>query len=180
MPITTDKVTLVFTTSGSSVSGLCKIGMFMPTCKDYSASISEDAWSGGTFTYDLLKDTMKTRALPSLTITPDSCYTTTWQLYYSNGALVNNPTVFNIDSVTSNLVITHPTEATFTNVLSRVMLAGVESYYFLGTTDTSSPSTSSNFAFNIEFKDGCLTTTIAPKAITLSPVKLDESKSQLV
>ena len=73
-----DKAILTFTTSTASVRGLCKIGIFAPACTDTTPSIVEDSWTGGSMTFDLLEDTAMTKALPTLTITPNPCYTTTW------------------------------------------------------------------------------------------------------
>ena len=70
-----------FTMSVKYVRGIQKIAVFGMKCTDYSYTIVEDSWTGGTTTFDLLLDTAKTIALPTLTITPSSCYTTIWEMY---------------------------------------------------------------------------------------------------
>ena len=66
-----------FITTGE-FKNICKIGIFGKDCTDLADTISEDAWGGGTTTFDLLAESSKTIAMPTLTISPASCYTTTW------------------------------------------------------------------------------------------------------
>ena len=63
------------------VKGIQKIAVFGMRCTDYSYTIVEDSWTGGTTTFDLLLETLKTITLPTLTIAPSSCYTTNWEMY---------------------------------------------------------------------------------------------------
>lgn len=89
------------------VRGLCKIGIFGVSCTEQASTIVEDPWnSGETLTFDLLKDTSKQIILPTMTITPDPCYMTSWSVFDSStNQDVISLSVFAISA--SNLVISH-------------------------------------------------------------------------
>ena len=76
--LTATSVVITFSLSSTSFNRLCKIGIFGKFCTDLAITISEDAWGGGTTTFDLLDESSKTIALPTLTISPAGCYTSTW------------------------------------------------------------------------------------------------------
>ena len=72
---------------------------FTITCPD-NASIVEEAYNGGVTIFDLLADTSKTIAVPTLTISPAGCsFAVTWAVKrnFDNLDMVNtSPTVFAI------------------------------------------------------------------------------------
>ena len=51
-------------------------------CTDKTSTVTKDIWAveGTTVTFDLLAETTKDVAHPTLTITPCGCYQTTWEL----------------------------------------------------------------------------------------------------
>ena len=110
--------------------------------------MSEGLWSVGTTTFDLLSDTSKNILLPTITITPITCYATTWQMFRTSD---NQDMVVALSSVYSivspNLVIAH----TVSNFANRLAYFGSTTFYFRGSTDTASPTISSDFAFTIDF-----------------------------
>ena len=76
--IVAEKIHITIKSSGITHNSLCKISIFAPDCKLKAYTVTEDAWAGATTTFDLLKDTSKTIAVPTLTISPVGCYVTTW------------------------------------------------------------------------------------------------------
>ena len=89
--------------------GLCKIAVFGMLCTDKTISITENSWISGTTTFDLLEDTSRNIALPTLTINPVGCaFTTTWKVMRKSDdadMTLIFPTVFAITA--PNLVLSH-------------------------------------------------------------------------
>lgn len=168
--LTVDKVVFKFETSGNYVRGLCKFAVFGLLCSDLSYTISEDTWIASTHTFDLLQNTSLQIVLPTLTITPDPCYTTTWSILRTSDSVdmvADKSTVFSISD--PNLTISD----TVSNFADRLALYGTTVFHFKGSTSTSTPTISSNFALTIDFIDACRTSTIVGQTITLTAVKYD-------
>ena len=71
--------------------------------------------------------------LPTLTITPSNCYTTTWKVFSKadNTDMTDTfPSTYRVDA--PNLVISH----TVPNFNERHNLVGQHEFYFVGTTNT--------------------------------------------
>ena len=78
-------MTLSFETSSVFFYNLCKIAIFGAPCTDKPVTIVDPVnWTGAT-TFDLLNDSNKIITLPTLTITPASCYSTTWNVHRTDG-----------------------------------------------------------------------------------------------
>ena len=67
-----------------------------------------------------------------------------------------------------------------TDFASRHSLFGSTAFYFRGTTNTASPTVSSDKAITIDFQDACRSSTITAKTITLAAVKYEVSGSETV
>ena len=110
--MTAKKVTFSITLDSSAQSSLkleniCKVAIFGITCKTKPFTITEDSWTPSATTIDLLSGASTQITLPTLTITPDSCYTTTWTVYKTSDntdMMATYSTVFTI-SATPELVV---------------------------------------------------------------------------
>lgn len=84
------QIRLTVKSTQASFEGLNKVAMFGGiSCKEHTNSVRKDTWAhqGTTTTFDLLKDTSSTFSMPTLTVTPCKCFTTTWQLFKEDGWL---------------------------------------------------------------------------------------------
>ena len=145
-------------TSTTYTQGLCKIAVFGMLCTDKTVTITENSWTSGTTTFDLLEDTSKNIALPTLTISPDLCYATVWSVFRltdNQNMVTAAPTSFTF--LDPNLIITHDV-ASFTKRFW--FFEKSSTFYFKGTTETAAPTHSSQFQFTIDFQDACRTSTI--------------------
>lgn len=129
-----------------------------------SPSYTEDAYPGGTTTFDLLTDTSATIALPTISGIIASCYTLTFKVYrqWDNQdmeALL--PAVFAIGA--TDMTITH----VVSDYAERHSLFGSEVYYFRGTVTVPGSPTSqtSDFTFTINFTDACRGATITSQTL---------------
>ena len=133
-------VTFKITATGSKLYGLCKVGVFGLLCTDKTHSITENSWTQSTVTFDLLKDTSKNIPLPTLTITPDPCYTTSWKVYKTADNTDMLAAMSSVYSITSpNLVVAHD----IADYAQRKTLYGLTQLFFKGTTNTATPTVSS-------------------------------------
>ena len=109
--------------------------MFSDTCRDvsFTPTVSENTFSGGTTTFNLLLETTKTITLPTLTVTPAGCnYVTTWQVKLKSDNTDQVLTLSSVFSISgSNLALSH----TVSNYAQRITLFGNKAYYFIGTID---------------------------------------------
>ena len=122
--LTATEVKFVLNAKSDYFRALCKIGIFgqLSLCTDLLVTITEDSWTVSTTTFDLLLDTSKTITLPTLTISPVSCYTTTWTAHKLAGdsdIVSTSPTNYGISS--PNFTITH----TVTDFAQRASLFGL-------------------------------------------------------
>ena len=91
------------------------------------SSFTEDSFTVGTVTFDLLKDTSKSVGLPTLSGIPSSCYSVTWNFIRASdnqNMLIAKPTVFQMSA--TDLTISH----TVSDFQARLDLFGSESFYF--------------------------------------------------
>ena len=97
--LTATTVKITFSLTGDYFRRICKIGIFGQLCTDLPLTITEDAWTDSTITFDLLSDSSKTIAVPTLTISPSNCYTTTWTAHKTTDdgdVTVAMPTIFSM------------------------------------------------------------------------------------
>ena len=110
-----DSVKLTFTQSFTALRGLCTIGIWGKLCSDEPYSITEPTWTPATTTFNLLSDATKNIAHPSLTITPDPCYKTTWSMKKkSDNTDMLTTAASTYANSGNNLVVTH-TVSNFAN-----------------------------------------------------------------
>ena len=79
-------------------------------------------------------------------------------------------------TATPAFTITH----TISSISTRHALFGTKVLYFLGSTNTATPSISNKKAFTIDFQDGCRTSSITAKTITTIAVAYNTLSTQTV
>ena len=100
------KVRMLLGTSGTSMRGICKVMIMGTACPASASSIDSVTFAGATIAYDLVKDTSVNVSLPTASISPTGCFTTTWKLHKTAGdsdLSATEPSVYTISS--PNLVI---------------------------------------------------------------------------
>lgn len=103
-----DEVEFLIKPMSDKIGNFAKVGVFGMLCRSDPYTISNDStWSTSTTAIDLLLSTPTQIAHPTLTISVDPCYTTTWIVYKNSGStdmMSTMPAVFAITD--PNLVIT--------------------------------------------------------------------------
>ena len=103
-----DSVQFVFSAGGADLQYLVKLATFGPACFDDPKTITENPYNAN-IVYNLLIDVKKFVPVPTLTITPTPCYTTTWTAYRAlsnTNLVVSDPSVYAFSADLLNLEVT--------------------------------------------------------------------------
>ena len=147
---------------------MCRVGIFGESCASIPPTITEDPFTGGTTTFDLLVDTTANILLPTLSATPEGCYSKVWtvsRVSDNSDMELNQPTVYVITD--PNLVLSH----TVTDYAARLTLFGSESLQFQATLSDDLSTPTSLQPFSVSFTDACRTATVVPQTITYTSVQ---------
>ena len=146
--------------SSTDVNKLCKIGVFGIGCDAMAPTIVTSTFGNPNIVKDLLPSgtTDPYINFPSMTYTPDGCFSITWKVYRSSDDQdmeIILPLQFLMDTAGLAVAFTG-------NFADRLTLFsnGPVSYYFEGTFSDTASTLTPYFPFTIDWTDDCQAATV--------------------